>query len=228
MLPDIDDRMKEHFLAGLRGDEKSYAEFLELAGKLVRSNLRKTIPAANSYARDPLEDLVQDVLLAIHQKRGTFRAEYPILPWVFAIARHRWIDIARMISVRPELLAWDEKEWEQIPDEESRQKIEHQEAQKEAEVEVANLLEELSPKQKQLIRLAKLEKLPLNEVALRLGISLSSVKVGVHRFNCSREVRVSPKKRAARSTVGGFSFFLVQSFSLLPTGRNGAFPTTAL
>lgn len=173
--------MKSLFLAGLRGDEKAYAEFLSLTGKLVRSNLRKTIPAAYSHARDLLEDLVQDVLLAVHQKRGTYRADYPILPWLFAIARHRWIDIARMISVRPELLAWEKTDWDQIPDEVAREKIERHESQREAEMEVANLLEELTPKQKQLIRLAKLEELPLNEVALRLGISLSSVKVGVHR-----------------------------------------------
>lgn len=177
----LEERLKEQFLVGLSGDEITYGEFLKTSAKIVRSNLRKTIPGSSSYAKDLLEDLVQDVLLSIHQKRHTYRSEYPILPWLFAIARHRWIDIARMLSVRPKLLNWDETEWQEIPDNEAVERVERNESEAEAKNQVNELLEVLTPKQQELIRLAKLEELPLNEVAIRMGLSLSAVKVGVHR-----------------------------------------------
>ncbi len=177
----LEERLKALFTLGTSGDEIAYAEFLKVTGKIIRSNLRKTIPASSTYSRDLLEDLVQDVLLAVHQKRHTFRTEFPILPWLFAIARHRWIDIARMIAVRPTLLNWDESEWEEIPDSEAEERALSEENETEVKTELAKVLEILTPKQKELIRLAKLEELPLKEVAMRLGLSLAAVKVGVHR-----------------------------------------------
>jgi RNA polymerase sigma-70 factor (ECF subfamily) len=177
----LEDRLKSRFLAGGSGDAKAYGEFLELAAKIIRSNLRKTIPSSQSHSRDLLEDLVQDVLLALHQKRHTFRAEYPLLPWLFAIARHRWIDIARMLSVRPDLLNWEESDFSMLPDADAVERVERTEAEMDAKEKVTDMLEALSPKQRELIRMAKLEELPLAEVAVRLGMSLSAVKVGVHR-----------------------------------------------
>ena len=35
-----------------------------------------------------VDDLLQDVFLKIHQSRHTYRPDQPLLPWVFAIARH--------------------------------------------------------------------------------------------------------------------------------------------
>jgi len=177
----LEERLKSQFLAGGAGDAKAYASFLDLAAKIIRSNLRKTIPSSRSHSRDLLEDLVQDVLLALHQKRHTFRPDYPILPWLFAIARHRWIDIARMISVRPQLLNWEESDFSAIADPNAEDRAERAGLEFEAKEKVSEMLEILSPKQRELIRMAKLEELPLAEVAVRLGMSLSAVKVGVHR-----------------------------------------------
>ena len=177
----LEERLKSQFLAGGAGDAKAYASFLDLAAKIIRSNLRKTIPSSRSHSRDLLEDLVQDVLLALHQKRHTFRPDYPILPWLFAIARHRWIDIARMISVRPQLLNWEESDFSAIADPNAEDRVERAGLEFEAKEKVSEMLEILSPKQRELIRMAKLEELPLAEVAVRLGMSLSAVKVGVHR-----------------------------------------------
>lgn len=177
----LEERLKSQFLAGGAGDAKAYASFLDLAAKIIRSNLRKTIPSSRSHSRDLLEDLVQDVLLALHQKRHTFRPDYPILPWLFAIARHRWIDIARMISVRPQLLNWEESDFSAIADPNAEDQAERAGLEFEAKEKVSEMLEILSPKQRELIRMAKLEELPLAEVAVRLGMSLSAVKVGVHR-----------------------------------------------
>ena len=47
------------------------------------------------------EDLVQESFLQIHRSRHTYRADLPVRPWVFAIARHvRMMDL-RARSRRP-------------------------------------------------------------------------------------------------------------------------------
>jgi len=41
------------------------------------------------------EDLLQDCWLRIHRSRQTYRASEPVLPWIFAIARHTRLDAHR-------------------------------------------------------------------------------------------------------------------------------------
>src|SRR5271157_3260026 len=39
-----------------------------------------------------VDDLVQETLLRVHRARHTYRAGEPLLPWVYAIARHTRVD----------------------------------------------------------------------------------------------------------------------------------------
>ena len=137
----------------------------------------KAIPTSNARSAQLVEDLVQDVLLSIHQKRHTFRTDARILPWVFAIAKYRWIDHARMMKVRPEFLAWTPEEASTMGE---NLHVPAPEENLHAD-ELAPLMDSLSFQQRELIRLAKLEELPLAEIATRMELSLSSVKVGIHR-----------------------------------------------
>jgi len=45
-----------------------------------------------------LDDVVQDALLAIHEKRHTYDPSRPFGPWVAAIARYKWIDRLRAMK----------------------------------------------------------------------------------------------------------------------------------
>jgi RNA polymerase sigma-70 factor (ECF subfamily) len=47
-----------------------------------------------------MEDVLQEILLAIHLKRHTWRADRPILPWLRAITRHKLVDFVRRRSRR--------------------------------------------------------------------------------------------------------------------------------
>jgi RNA polymerase sigma-70 factor (ECF subfamily) len=47
------------------------------------------------------DDLVQESFLQIHRSRHTYRADLPVRPWVFAIARHVWLMDVRARSRRP-------------------------------------------------------------------------------------------------------------------------------
>jgi RNA polymerase sigma-70 factor (ECF subfamily) len=43
-------------------------------------------------SKSDAEDLLQDCWLRIHQSRHTYRPSEPVLPWIFAIARHTQVD----------------------------------------------------------------------------------------------------------------------------------------
>ena len=79
------------------------------------------------------EDLLQDCWLRIHRSRQTYRASEPVLPWIFAIARHTRLDghrrrqrrMSREVLVadppeNPCSSAGDEGRWVRRTDEHSR------------------------------------------------------------------------------------------------------------
>src|SRR5690606_13278979 len=59
--------------------------------------------------RDYAEDMLQDCWIRIHRARHTYRPGSPLLPWVFAIARHTRVDAYRRRSqiTRREFVAED-------------------------------------------------------------------------------------------------------------------------
>src|ERR1700752_2829238 len=74
------------------GDANAYRALLaELAMWLCRYYARRLPPAM-------VEDAVQDVLLAIHEKRHTYDPKRSLVPWLAAIARYKWIDRLRSLK----------------------------------------------------------------------------------------------------------------------------------
>lgn len=89
-----EERLRSLLVNGLAGDVVAYRAFLsDLAGDL-RVYLR---PRLRSLPEE-VEDLVQEVLLAIHNKRHTYRTDAPLTAWVRAIARYKLIDLLRRRS----------------------------------------------------------------------------------------------------------------------------------
>lgn len=51
--------------------------------------------SASRGSRHEIEDLVQDCWIRIHRARHTYRASEPVMPWIYAIARHTRLDAYR-------------------------------------------------------------------------------------------------------------------------------------
>ena len=90
----------DHDLAGLMraslaGDQTRYRQFLQEIVPYIRTAIKRAMPYGVADERD---DIVQEVLFAIHEKRHTWRVDEPILPWVRAIARYRTIDHLRRMA----------------------------------------------------------------------------------------------------------------------------------
>src|SRR6201981_4205137 len=80
--------------SAISGDSAAYHRLL----KPVPPALRAAAPRGLARAGQPVdqsEDIVQDILLAVHLKRHTWDVKAPFAPWLFAIARHKLIDALR-------------------------------------------------------------------------------------------------------------------------------------
>ncbi|MFZ4712149.1 MAG: sigma-70 family RNA polymerase sigma factor [Bacteriovoracaceae bacterium] len=165
-------RLKSLFLLALKEDQLAYTQFLEEITILLRAFLGKMM----KYGQMGIdaEDIVQEVLISVHQKRDLFDQEKDLLPWLFAIARYRMIDLMRSQARKPR-----HTEYKDIV--EDPKNLEKELSDFLGESDGKEMLEGLSDLQKDLIWLSKVDEVPLQEIAQRKNISHSLVKVTIHR-----------------------------------------------
>lgn len=156
----------------LEGDEDSYRLLLDALGKAIEHYLRSRFGAL-----DFSEDIVQESLLAIHQARHTYATDRPFRPWMFAIVRHKAIDMLRKRKARPDL---DNRG---SPGQEQPSVLEDHATNDSAEalLESAQLFNGIKPQSRQALLLTKVEGLSVKEAAERLSVSEVAMKVRVHR-----------------------------------------------
>jgi RNA polymerase sigma-70 factor, ECF subfamily len=165
-----EERLRSLMLQSLSGDGASYRLFLDELSLHLRSFLRRRL----SRQPQEIEDIVQELLLAIHNQRHTYDSKLPLTVWVHAIARYKVIDWLRRRS-RHDLLNDSLDEREELfaaPDDA---------AAAEASLDLAKLLKQLPERQRLPIQYVKIEGGSVAEAAKRIGISESAVKVGIHR-----------------------------------------------
>jgi len=161
--------LRTSLIGGLEGDASAYRNFLTGLGDHLRSFLRRRLSGQLS----DVEDLVQEVLLAVHNARATYRAEQPVTAWVQAIARYKLVDYFRSRS-RHEAFNDPIDAMEELFEEASSERAE-------ASRDLGKLLETLPDKQRLPIVHVKLEGHSVAETAEMTGLSESAVKIGIHR-----------------------------------------------
>src|SRR5688572_26495274 len=81
-----------------RGDREAYAKLMAELADVIESFVRARF--GGPRASDFVEDCVQEALLALHRVRHTFDPRRPFRPWMFAVVRHKVIDLLRRSEVR--------------------------------------------------------------------------------------------------------------------------------
>ena len=163
----VETELKALMLRGLDGDAASYRKVLDALSPYLRGLFRRRLgPGAAD-----VEDLVQDTLLAIHLKRDTYKRELPFAPWAYGIARYKLIDHYRRQGARRAVPLDDAADLfaSENPEEGAVRR------------DVAALLARLPARQRQLLRDVKITGLTMEEAAERSGMSVTAVKVSVHR-----------------------------------------------
>ena len=86
--------LKAQMLASRCGDAIAYHALLANLAPRLRSYYERELIRLG-HSTDQVEDLVQETLLAIHQKRQTYDCIALFTPWLQAIARYRLISFLR-------------------------------------------------------------------------------------------------------------------------------------
>jgi RNA polymerase sigma factor (sigma-70 family) len=154
--------------AANRGDERAYAEFLRQVAPIVRGIARSRGAGLGS---DVIEDIVQETLLAIHQKRHTWREDMALRPWLYAIVRYKVIDAFRARGRRVQVPIEDFAEVlpaEPVPDPTERHDAER-------------VIGRLDPRSARIMRAIGLEGASIAEISAELGMTEVAVRVALHR-----------------------------------------------
>jgi RNA polymerase sigma factor (sigma-70 family) len=165
----VETRLKTLFMSGLGGDANAYRTFLADLSRHLRGFLRRRV----SFLQDDIEDLVQEILLAVHNGRHTYRPNEPLTAWVHAIAEYKLIDLFRARSRRESLTDCLDDHDEMFADSDTEAL--------DAKRDIGTLLDGLPDHHRLPIQHVKLEGLTVAETARLTGMSESAIKVGIHR-----------------------------------------------
>jgi RNA polymerase sigma factor (sigma-70 family) len=156
------------------GDRVAYAGLLHELVPLLQRLVRRRLGFLQPTDR---EDLVQDILMSLHAARATYDPRRPFTPWVMSIAHHRMVDRARRHSK-----VWANEvlvdEFAELSFNEESDSANSEYGDPEALRQAVN---RLPAGQRTAIELLKFRELSLKQAADVSGMSMSALKVSVHR-----------------------------------------------
>ena len=164
----------QRFARGRDGDERHYADALRQCAVILRRVVAGKLHRMAPSLLGDSEDLVQECLLALHLKAHTYDATQAFEPWLYAIARYKLIDLLRRRQPGRDVSLDLLLETEDVADPAAS-------TEPQAGADLAVLLAQLPEKQRRPIELVKLEGRSVAEAAASTGLSISAVKVGIHR-----------------------------------------------
>ncbi|MCP1198090.1 sigma-70 family RNA polymerase sigma factor [Notoacmeibacter sp. MSK16QG-6] len=162
--PDLDGL----FAAGLDGDRIAYQRFLDEVARTMRAFLHKKM---GSDKTADVEDVVQDVLIAVHTKRHSWRPEKPVAAWLFAIARYKAIDHWRSHSRHSHL---DIADFESVLSDNQAEPVI-------LNYELERAVGALSGRSRDVVSQISLKGQSISDTAKHLGMSEGAVRVAFHR-----------------------------------------------
>lgn len=152
------------------GDEAAYRRLLVAVTPALRSVARRALVRAGQPP-DGAEDIVQEVLLAVHLKRHTYDPAQPFAPWLFAVARNKVVDALRRRGRR--IFVPIEDFAETLPGEEAEPRL--------SEREVDAKLSTLPDRQRDVLRSIAVDGASIRETGAKLSMSEGAVRVALHR-----------------------------------------------
>lgn len=124
--------------------------------------------------RADVEDLLQDCWIRIHRSRRTYRPSEPLLPWIFAIARHSKLDAyrkRRRLGAR-EIL---------VPDVPEVPHVARPPRNEPGDGNIDRLVQSLPREQREVVLMLKVSGMSLIEVARATASTPGAVKQKAHR-----------------------------------------------
>ena len=156
--------------SAMAGDNAAYHRLLKAVTPVLRAASRRGLTRAGQ-SPDQAEDIVQDILLAVHLKRHTWDVNAPFAPWLFAIARNKLIDALRRRGRRVFVNIDDFAET--LP--------EQPKAETASAAEVTAQLNTLPQRQREVLQSIAVESASIKDTAKKFAMSEGAVRVALHR-----------------------------------------------
>ena len=169
-MRDREDQWTGLMRQALAGDGAAYHSLLKAVTPVLRAAARRGLARAGQPV-DQSEDIVQDILLAVHLKRHTWDVEAPFAPWLFAIARNKLIDALRRRGRR--IFVNIDDFAETIPDKPA--------AETASASEVAAHLQSLPSRQREVLQAIAVDSASIKDTAAKFAMSEGAVRVALHR-----------------------------------------------
>lgn len=163
------DKLWETLLARANdGDGAAFARFLGAVTPTLRAVIRRR---GEALPADQHEDILQDVLLAIHLKRQTWRRDAPVRPWLYALARYKVVDAFRKRGASINLPIEDFADV--LPEENAATPL----SSRDADV----MLGLIDARSASLVRAAALDGKSAEEAGETVGLTAAAARVALHR-----------------------------------------------
>lgn len=160
----------------LKGDQQAYADLLHLLAPFLRH-----VIAGKINIQTDVEDIVQEILISLHKARGTYNSSRPFIPWLMAIAHYRLMDYFRKSYRDTEHNA--SISYDDIAQQWSEEHAYHTVTDNDIRIEyIEEAIDSLPEKHQQILLLLHKEGYTSKEVAKKLNMTLSAVKVTAHRL----------------------------------------------
>ncbi len=159
-----EDHLRDLMVRYQQGDTRVVEE---LVGRLSPALLR--FCSSPGMSRSDAEDLLQDCWMRIHRARHTYSSSEPLLPWIYAIARHTRLDAyrrRRRLQSREVLVA---ETPEPAP------------ANAAPDSNIWKLVERLPDSQREVVMMLKVAGMSLEEVAGATSSTTGAIKQKAHR-----------------------------------------------
>jgi RNA polymerase sigma-70 factor (ECF subfamily) len=152
------------------GDGAAYHRLLKSITPVLRAGARQGLARAGQPP-DQAEDIVQEILIAVHLKRHTWDSNAAFAPWLFAIARNKLIDALRKRGRR--IFVDIDDFSETLPSQPPEEPL--------PTVDIASHLGDLSPRQRDVLQSIAVENASIRETADKLSMTEGNVRVALHR-----------------------------------------------
>ncbi len=153
------------------GDHRAYETLLREVATILRPMVRRTLSNPSD-----VEDVVQDILVTVHQVSATYDPSRPFAPWLITIARRRVADWLRRTGKRRTHETGYDADTDEIADERDHGRLDPDDI-----APLMAAIKTLPDGQRQAVELLKLQELSLKEASARTGLSISALKVATHR-----------------------------------------------
>ncbi|HEX7789199.1 MAG TPA: sigma-70 family RNA polymerase sigma factor [Afipia sp.] len=152
------------------GDNVAYHRLLKAVTPVLRAAARRGLARAGQPV-DQAEDIVQDILFAVHLKRHTWDPNAPFAPWLFAIGRNKLIDALRRRGRRVFVNIDDFAET--LPGEAAEETV--------PASEIAIHLGKLPQRQRDVLQSIAVDSASIKDTAAKLAMTEGAVRVALHR-----------------------------------------------